>query len=195
MRLLIFQIFKYALKKFFLYLHFINLLKNFKNWHLSEIFTLIHYSIELIYIFFSSSEKDLNGDTLWTWTYPSVTDEQKTIITRKYNLQSEYCNTQSFVFSRYNNEWFYINSSEVFDTDKLPRVSTFLFFIISFFKKLNYSLINCLCQALSHLTCAINKNWSLLNFPTFWKLNLKCFISSKFICLFLTSLSWQDSVF
>ncbi|XP_057334969.1 DENN domain-containing protein 10-like [Microplitis mediator] len=96
-------------------------------------------------------EKDLNGDTLWTWTYPSVTDEQKTIITRKYNLQSEYCNTQSFVFSRYNNEWFYINSSEVFDTDKLPRVKQFA--LILFTKDYNPQKYEVLCRVLSKMYC------------------------------------------
>ncbi|XP_074114977.1 putative DENN domain-containing protein 10 B [Cotesia typhae] len=96
-------------------------------------------------------EKDLNGDTLWTWTYPSVTDDQKTIITRKYNLQSEHCNTQSFVFSRYNNEWFYINSSEVFDTDKLPRIKQFA--LILFTKDYNPQKYEVLCRVLSKMYC------------------------------------------
>lgn len=74
-------------------------------------------------MFFIFSEKDCNGVNLFTWGYPAVTESQKTIVTRKYNLQSEKSNGLSFVFSRHQNEWFYIYCSDILESNTLPKVS------------------------------------------------------------------------
>lgn len=68
-------------------------------------------------------EKDSNGDILWTWSYPIVSESQKTVVARKCNLEIEHNSPQVFVFSRHKSDWFYIHCSEVFDSDKLPKVS------------------------------------------------------------------------
>lgn len=73
-------------------------------------------------ICYEISEKDHNGDVLWTWTYPSISEAQKTVVDRKCSLSSEHNPLQVFVCSRHKNVWFYIHCSEVFDSDKLPKV-------------------------------------------------------------------------
>lgn len=72
-------------------------------------------------------EKDSNGDILWTWSYPIVSESQKAVVGRKCNLEVEHNSPQVFVFSRHKYDWFYIHCSEVFDSDKLPKVSYMLF--------------------------------------------------------------------
>ncbi|XP_078041416.1 DENN domain-containing protein 10 isoform X2 [Augochlora pura] len=66
-------------------------------------------------------EKDSNGDVLWTWSYPFISELQKAVVYRKCNLESECNSLQVFVFSRHKHDWFYIHSTEVFDSDKLPK--------------------------------------------------------------------------
>ncbi|XP_011307542.1 protein FAM45A [Fopius arisanus] len=96
-------------------------------------------------------EKDCNGDALWAWTYPSVSKAQKSVVTRKCNLQSESTSAQSFVCARYSDNWFYIHSSEVFDTDKLPRVKQFA--LVIFTKDFNPQKYEVLCRVLSKMYC------------------------------------------
>lgn len=71
-----------------------------------------------------ASEKDCNGDTLWTWNYPMMIESEKPIIMRKYNSQSEHNNVQSFIFSRHGQYWFYICNCEGGDSEKLQKVKT-----------------------------------------------------------------------
>ncbi|XP_034952294.1 putative DENN domain-containing protein 10 B [Chelonus insularis] len=94
-------------------------------------------------------EKDCNGDVLWAWIYPTVSEAQKSLITRKCGLSSENNNSQPFTFSRFNNEWFYINCCEVFDTDKLPRVKQFA--LVLFTKDFNPQKYEMLSRVLSKM--------------------------------------------
>ena len=50
-------------------------------------------------------------------------ESEKAIILRKYHSQSEHNNSQSFIFSRHAQYWFYICNSEATDSEKLHRVS------------------------------------------------------------------------
>lgn len=83
-------------------------------------------------------EKDSNGDILWTWSYPRVAESQKAVVARKCNLELEHNSSQVFVFSRHKHSWFYIHCSEVFDSDKLPKVSCIFFKI-----EITVYLMNC----------------------------------------------------
>lgn len=80
--------------------------------------------------FLLTSEKDTNGDVLWAWTYPSITQAQQNLVLRKCGLEGEHVTLQPFLYGRYGRAWYYINCTEVFETDNLPMVC-FVFF--SFF--------------------------------------------------------------
>lgn len=69
------------------------------------------------------SERDSNGDVLWTWAYPSVTEQQKSLVLRKCCLDGDHVTVQPFVYGRIGKAWYYINCTEVFDSDNLPRAS------------------------------------------------------------------------
>ncbi|KAK0161602.1 hypothetical protein PV327_010057 [Microctonus hyperodae] len=105
-------------------------------------------------------EKDCNGDILWTWTYPAVSESQKCIITRKCNVQTEFSSVQSFVCSRHKDNWFYINCSEVFDTDKLPRIKQFA--LVLFTKDFNPEKYEVLCRILSKMYCKTGNTTEIL---------------------------------
>ncbi|XP_011501316.1 PREDICTED: protein FAM45A-like [Ceratosolen solmsi marchali] len=75
-------------------------------------------------------ERDSNGDTLWTWNYPTMIESEKSFITRKYNSQLEHNNIQSFVFSRHGQYWFYIYNNEA-DSEKLPKVKQFAIVLLT----------------------------------------------------------------
>jgi hypothetical protein len=70
---------------------------------------------------------------LWTWSYPTITKSQRIVVIRKCNLKLEH-NSHIFVCARYGHDWFYIHCSEVFDSDKLPKVSINEIIFFSFFK-------------------------------------------------------------
>ena len=73
-----------------------------------------------MYIF--SSEKDVNGDVLWTWAYPSVSDEQRSLFMRKCCLTAGNENYTPFLFSQLDRKWYYIYTCHTADTDNLPQV-------------------------------------------------------------------------
>ncbi|XP_076622843.1 DENN domain-containing protein 10 [Colletes latitarsis] len=96
-------------------------------------------------------EKDSNGDVLWTWSYPIISELQKAVVMKKCNLESEHNSPQVFVFSRQKHDWFYIHCSEVFDSDKLPKVK--LFALVLFAKDFNPRKYEVLSRVLSKMYC------------------------------------------
>lgn len=78
---------------------------------------------------------------MWTWSYPAVTESQKTVVTRKCNMKLEHSAPHVFVCARHGHDWFYIHCSEVFDSDKLPKVGIYIKVSIFFIKRsiLSYS--------------------------------------------------------
>jgi hypothetical protein len=82
--------------------------------------------LKFIFKKFKLLEKDTNGDTLWTWNYPTMIESEKNFITRKYNSQLENYNIQSFVFSKHGQYWFYIYNNEA-DSEVLPKVNIIMF--------------------------------------------------------------------
>jgi hypothetical protein len=69
---------------------------------------------------------------LWTWTYPSVTEQQKSLVLRKCCLDGDHVAVQPFVYGRSGKAWYYIICTEVFDSDKLPRASINVHIITKF---------------------------------------------------------------
>ncbi|KAL6263311.1 hypothetical protein P5V15_006109 [Pogonomyrmex californicus] len=105
-------------------------------------------------------EKDCNGDVLWTWSYPSVTESQKIAVTRKCNLKLEHSSPHTFVCARHGHDWFYIHCSEVFDSDKLPKVKQFA--LVLFAKDFNLQKYEVLSRVLSKMYCKTGKPTEIL---------------------------------
>ncbi|XP_014483040.1 PREDICTED: protein FAM45A-like [Dinoponera quadriceps] len=105
-------------------------------------------------------EKDCNGDVLWTWSYPAVTESQKTVVTRKCNLKLEHNSPHVFVCARHGHDWFYIHCSEVFDSDKLPKVKQFA--LVLFAKDFNPQKYEVLSRVLSKMYCKTGKPTEIL---------------------------------
>ncbi|TGZ53288.1 Protein FAM45B [Temnothorax longispinosus] len=105
-------------------------------------------------------EKDCNGDVLWTWSYPAVTESQKTVVTRKCNLKLEHTSPHVFVCARHGHDWFYIHCSEVFDSDKLPKVKQFA--LVLFAKDFNPQKYEVLSRVLSKMYCKTGKPTEIL---------------------------------
>ncbi|XP_066589849.1 putative DENN domain-containing protein 10 B [Prorops nasuta] len=105
-------------------------------------------------------EKDCNGDTLWTWSYPAISESQKTAVNRKCNLDLEYNIPQVFISARLHPTWFYIHCSEVFDSDKLPRVKQFA--LVLFTKDFNPQKYEVLSRVLSKMYCKTGKPTEIL---------------------------------
>ncbi|XP_015518994.2 putative DENN domain-containing protein 10 B [Neodiprion lecontei] len=106
-------------------------------------------------------EKDCNGDVLWTWNYPDVTESQKVLVLRKSSLQSEHNDILPFVYARHShNSWFYIQCTEVSDSDNLPRVKQFA--LVLFATDFNPPKYEALCRVLSKMYCRTGSPTELL---------------------------------
>ncbi|XP_015174921.1 PREDICTED: protein FAM45B-like [Polistes dominula] len=105
-------------------------------------------------------EKDHNGDILWTWSYPTVSESQKTIVKRKCNLGLEHNSPQTFIWARHGQTWFYLHCSEVFDSDRLPKVKQFA--LVLFAKDFNPQKYEVLSRVFSKMYCKTGKPTEIL---------------------------------
>nr|CAD7590374.1 unnamed protein product [Timema genevievae] len=96
-------------------------------------------------------ERDTNGDVLWTWTYPSVSTTQQSLVLRKCGLEGEHTSVQPFVYGQLGKTWYYINCTEVFDSDNLPRVAQFA--LVLWAKDFSPEKYETLCRILSKTYC------------------------------------------
>uniref|UniRef100_A0AAR2KDF5 UDENN domain-containing protein n=1 Tax=Pygocentrus nattereri TaxID=42514 RepID=A0AAR2KDF5_PYGNA len=72
-----------------------------------------------------SSEKDMNGDTLWVWCYPSVSTELREVLLRKCCLTSDSAVLHAFVFGQYCRTWYYVSTVDVQEPTVLKKVTHF----------------------------------------------------------------------
>lgn len=75
-----------------------------------------------IALFVFSSEKDVNGDTLWVWCYPSVSSDLRQVLLRKCCLTQDSRNFHTFVFGQFCRTWYYITTVEVQEPTALNKV-------------------------------------------------------------------------
>ena len=66
--------------------------------------------------FFSLTEKDKNGDVLWTWSFPTIDSTLRELIMRKSTLSTvgdgnSEVEPLSFVFGHYDTSWYYLYNS------------------------------------------------------------------------------------
>lgn len=71
-------------------------------------------------------EKDVNGDTLWVWCYPSVGSDLRKVLLSKSCLTQDSRDFRTFVFGQFNRTWYYITTVEVQEPTALNKVPTSL---------------------------------------------------------------------
>ncbi|GFR01467.1 DENN domain-containing protein 10 [Trichonephila clavata] len=76
-------------------------------------------------------EKDINNDVLWTWSYPSISTEYKTLIINKCGLGnglglSHGHHLVSFCYYHHQQSWFYLHLTDVFEHPTLLKVKQFV---------------------------------------------------------------------
>lgn len=74
---------------------------------------------------FIIAEKDTNGDVLWTWAYPSITYDDRSVVLRKCGLLNDGSSAGrqvAYVYGHYQRRWYYLYTTEVFESDQLPKV-------------------------------------------------------------------------
>ncbi|XP_065184747.1 DENN domain-containing protein 10-like [Sycon ciliatum] len=71
-------------------------------------------------------EKDKNGDTLWTWTYPSVDEGLRELLLRKTCLAEKDSNEiVPFSFGHFGRMWYYVLTVAAGDSEPLAQVTHF----------------------------------------------------------------------
>ncbi|XP_004077568.1 protein FAM45A [Oryzias latipes] len=70
-------------------------------------------------------EKDVNGDTLWVWCYPSVGSDLRQVLLRKCCLTQDSRHFGTFVFGQFSRTWYYISTAEVQEPTALAKVTHF----------------------------------------------------------------------
>ncbi|XP_010896395.1 DENN domain-containing protein 10 [Esox lucius] len=70
-------------------------------------------------------EKDVNGDSLWVWCYPSVRPELREVLLNKCCLTQDSQGLHTFVFSQFCRTWYYISTVEVQEPTALKKVTHF----------------------------------------------------------------------
>lgn len=93
-------------------------------------------------------EKDKNNDVLWTWSYPSVSAEQREFLIAKSGLGSETPLSVSFLYSQWKQWWYYIHMIDVKAEDTaLSGVSQFALILLT--KDFNPEKYLSLCKLFS----------------------------------------------
>ena len=67
-------------------------------------------------------EKDTNGDVLWVWSYPSVTNEQRDFLTEKIGLTKSQDAVTGFVYLHWQHTWYYILTTEAEGSPSTQKV-------------------------------------------------------------------------
>ncbi|XP_061817850.1 DENN domain-containing protein 10 [Nerophis lumbriciformis] len=70
-------------------------------------------------------EKDVNGDTLWVWCYPSVGSQLREVLLSKCCLTQDKEDFHTFVFGQFTRTWYYISTLEVQEPTALKKVTHF----------------------------------------------------------------------
>lgn len=87
-------------------------------WNMAATETQLMLSVGLI-------EKDVNGDTLWVWCYPSVGSDLRQVLLSKCCLTQDGRDFHTFVFGQFCRTWYYITTAEVQEPTALSKVTHF----------------------------------------------------------------------
>lgn len=67
-------------------------------------------------------ERDLHGEDIWTWVYPSILLELRDVIKRRVDIAWDSNNLVSFFYGQFQKQWHYVCSEDI-SLDKLPKVT------------------------------------------------------------------------
>ncbi|KAG1655698.1 Protein FAM45A [Nymphon striatum] len=79
-------------------------------------------------------ERDSNNDVLWTWSYPSISNDIQDMLMRKCGLSEAEQNgslSPLRIFFQYNQMWYYVCSTEILDGVNLPKVKQFFLILVT----------------------------------------------------------------
>ena len=71
------------------------------------------------------TEKDINHDVLWTWSFPAVDPSLQSLISKKCCIKSGENENETiipFLYGQHNRIWYYLLTKRVNDTLSLPKV-------------------------------------------------------------------------
>lgn len=85
------------------------------------------YSLE--YSLFLVSEQDETNKTYITWTYPTISDSNKTFLLKKVSASVN--NPQNFTFLRNKSDWLYVTCTDTLDIAKLEKIKRFFLILIA----------------------------------------------------------------
>jgi len=93
-------------------------------------------------------EKDTTGDVLWSWTFPTITQEEKESLLLKFNYELK--EDTETLFGRTNNKWFYMTVTTD-SSAKLPLVQKFAVVLLT--KDFNPEKYGNLCAVMAKTYC------------------------------------------
>ncbi|KAH3787602.1 DENN domain-containing protein 10-like [Dreissena polymorpha] len=96
-------------------------------------------------------EKDTNGDVLWTWSYPSVTEAHRELFMKKCCLAWKAEDFILFLYSQVERNWYYIFTHKLPENNNLPKVEAFSLVIES--KDFNPEKYEALCRTAAAQYC------------------------------------------
>ncbi|XP_052101508.1 DENN domain-containing protein 10-like [Mytilus californianus] len=91
-------------------------------------------------------ERDTNGDVLWTWSYPNVSEEERNFFLQKSQLTMSTDGIIPFIYSQWRRNWYYIKTYQVTEEDHLSRVTHFSLVLVT--KDFNPEKYEVLCKIL-----------------------------------------------
>lgn len=106
-------------------------------------------------------EKDTNDDVLWTWSYPSVSRDQSSLILRKWSLDDDASLETPFVYGQYRGVWYYLLCTDVSVDALLPKVKQFV--LVVWAKDFHPEKYEILCRLLSRSYTRTGTPTSLLH--------------------------------
>ena len=71
------------------------------------------------------TEKDINHDVLWTWSFPAVDPSLQSLISKKCCIKSGENENETiipFLYGQHNRIWYYLLTTSVNDGLSLPKV-------------------------------------------------------------------------
>ena len=83
---------------------------------------MVPFLLLYLFLFIFHTEKDKNGDVLWTWTYPKVEKSFQALLLRKCPLNTGASQTVNFCYGQFSKKWYHYTTVEVSENDKLPKV-------------------------------------------------------------------------
>lgn len=105
-------------------------------------------------------EKDTNNDMLWTWSYPSVTREQSSLILRKCSADEDASRETPFVYGQHRGRWYYLLCTDV-SVETLPKVKQFV--LVVWAKDFHPEKYEVLCRLLGRSYAQTGTPTSLLH--------------------------------